>query len=108
MKRLFNMSFVNKDERVLLYKKGDYFKMLGPGWHFISPFLYAEAHNMAPVFAPSLNFALYPDDAELMSELQVVEVGDSNICLLFEDGNFKQVLKAGKYVYWKDLVKREL
>ena len=37
----------------------------------------------------------------------MVEVGDTQIALQFQNGNFKQVLRPGRYAIWKDVVEFE-
>ena len=43
----------------------------------------------------------------LTSMLEIVEVADSEIVLQFVNGNFKCVLPAGRYAFWKGIIKNE-
>jgi len=40
-------------------------------------------------------------DEKMKDLVEIVEVKDTEIALKYEDGNFKAVLTAGKYFYWK-------
>ncbi len=96
---------VNQDERALLYKDGDFERLLKPGKYVFSPFANysVERFDVNLPFAPSKNLNLYLKDKELVEELDVVEVADKEIVLRYEDGRFVQVLTAGKYAFWKAL-----
>ncbi|HJY13098.1 MAG TPA: slipin family protein, partial [Flavobacterium sp.] len=43
----------------------------------------------------------------LASMLEIVEVADNEIVLQFVNGNFKGVLQAGRYAFWKGIIKNE-
>ncbi|MES2485905.1 MAG: slipin family protein [Bacteroidota bacterium] len=59
-----------------------------------------------PFYAPAeLNILLQNQD--LAALLDVVEVADNEIAIQFVNGNFKEVLTPGRYVFWKGLVKYE-
>jgi hypothetical protein len=45
------------------------------------------------------------EDASLASHLEGVEVKDHEIAVHYEDGNFKEILPAGKHAFWKGIVK---
>ena len=64
---------VNKDERVLLYKHGDYVRVLRPGKYILLPFRgYTKAwFNVNSAFEPLKNLNLYLEDKALVEEVQV-------------------------------------
>jgi regulator of protease activity HflC (stomatin/prohibitin superfamily) len=97
---------IQKDQRGLLYKKGEYLRLLKPGEHFIPPFFgYTyEICFLEQPFTPSRNLKLYRDDSQLMEELHVIEVKDNQLVLHFMDERLFQVLKTGRYMFWKPLV----
>lgn len=96
---------IQKDQRGLLYKKGEFLRVLAPGEHKIwSFFRYSyEIHDLDQPFKPPRNLNLYKEDSLLMEELHVVEVNDNQLVLHFTDGRLTTVLKPGQYVYWKPL-----
>lgn len=59
-----------------------------------------------PFYAPmELNLLL--QNEALAALLQVIEVGDNEIVLQFVNGNFKEVLTAGRYAFWKGITENE-
>ena len=103
---------IQKDERGLVFVRGNYQRMLKPGRHFISFFPLLNGYNVLKMkvtepFKLALNLNLFLGDADLVEELEVLEVRDYEIALHFEDGRFCDVLGAGRYAYWKALVKHK-
>lgn len=100
---------IGKSERYLLYKKGEYEKLLKPGKHWFPPFKgYAvDRFDLTEPFEPKEHFSLYKHDKTLVDELHIVDVKDNEIALHFEDDHFSDVLKPGIYYFWNVLVKHE-
>ena len=100
---------VKKDERVLVYKDGDYSRVLKSGKHWVAPFvgISLEYYDVNERFTPFKNLNVYISDAQLLEELEVVEVADSEVALRYADGHFVEVLQPGKYAFWKVLVKHK-
>ena len=94
---------VNINQIGLVLKNDDFVKILTTGvywfWRNESVFVY-EKGNMfiAPV---DINLLLQHQD--VLEALEIVEIGDNEIVLQFEDNVFKTVLTAGRYTYWKGL-----
>ena len=63
-----------------------------------------KAYSLAEMFYTPIALEILLKDTVLAEMLHVVEVKDGEIVLVFRNGNFLQVLSAGRYVYWKDLV----
>ena len=38
--------------------------------------------------------------------LEIVDVKDNELVLVYENNNFKNVLQAGRYFYWKGFIDR--
>lgn len=100
---------VSKDERILVYKDGDYVRTLKPGkyWKRLFADMDYQRFNVDERFWPSKNLNLYLEDKELSEELDIVEVADHEIALHYTDGHFAGVLRPGKYAFWKVLKKHE-
>jgi len=100
---------VNKDQRVLVYKNGDYQRMLKPGTHRLAPYFglpwgyTLEWCNVDERFEPYQNLKLFLDDPELAKELEVVEVTDKEVALHYADNRFVEVLTPGRYAFWEAL-----
>ena len=101
---------IKNDERGLLFKDGNYVKCLKPGKYSLNPFVkytvaLADVNKMFETAGKNLNIFL--EDQELLKELTVVDVKDYEITLHFEDGRLIEVLKSGKYAFWKVLKKHD-
>ncbi|TGL63741.1 slipin family protein [Leptospira sarikeiensis] len=92
-----------KHQRGLLFQKGDYKKVLLPGNHFIFPFQSVQILDANIAFYPGQNQNIFLQDPILKNELEIFEVKDNEIVILYEDGLFKKVLEAGNHFYWKGL-----
>jgi regulator of protease activity HflC (stomatin/prohibitin superfamily) len=106
----YKMSFmIRKHERYLLYRKGEYVKLLKPGKQRIPPFLgyTVERYDTGKPFVPPQHFNLYSHDKSLLEELDIIDVKDNEIALHFEDGHFAVVLQPGKYYFWNNLVEHK-
>ena len=93
---------VRKDERALVYKDGNYFKVLGPGKYFKNLFGDYEyfIQNVNDPFKARKNMKLYMEDKELMSELDVIDIRDNEVAIRFEDNRFAGVLVSGRHAFW--------
>lgn len=86
----------------LVFKNGVYQKMLTEGnywlWFYESAIIYDITQQFnAPA---ALNILL--QDTALAGALQIIEVGDNEIALQYQDGLLKQVFTAGRYAFWKN------
>ena len=101
---------IANDQRGLLFRKGNYLKMLKPSGYFFLPFsgyetVVLDVTKPFGVAGKSLN--LFLKDQRLLEELAVAEVKDYELVLHMEDGIFTELLRAGKYAYWNVLKKHE-
>lgn len=98
---------VNAYQVGLVFKNEGYKRMLTEGSYWFwgnETVLLADVTK--PFIAPvELNILL--KDEQLANALHVVEVTDNEIVLLYENGLLKQVLTAGRYAYWKSVIKYE-
>jgi hypothetical protein len=65
----------------------------------------SEHYSLAQQFVAPINLNTLLEDASLASHLEIVEVKDHEIAIHYEDGNFKEILPAGKHAFWKGIVK---
>ena len=100
---------VNQDQRMLVYRKGDYLRALKPGRynHLSFTGCSLESYDVNERFEPPRNLNLYLGDETLAAELEVVEVKDNRGVIHYADGLLKEVLSAGRYAFWKTLVSHE-
>lgn len=61
-------------------------------------------YNMAESFTPPADLSILLKDPILASLLEVVDVKDNEIVLVFENGVFSEVLSPGRHAFWKGLI----
>ena len=83
---------------------GEYKRVLAEGVYWIFPFEQVVQYDLAKPFYPSIDLNVLLRDERLAEQLIVVEVGDNELALQYEDGNFKAVLTPGKHAFWKGVV----
>lgn len=94
---------INAYQVGLVMKDGVYRRMLREGKYWLWNETVLIYHLALPFNPPVVLDILLKDDA-LTDILHIVEVGDNEIALQYENGLLKQVLPAGRYAYWKGLV----
>lgn len=88
----------------LVFKNGDYARVITQGKHWIGFGEQVVIYDMTTTFnAPKALEILLKDEA-LASMLNVVEVQDNEIVLVYENKNFKRILTAGRYAFWNGLM----
>jgi len=92
---------INAGKMGLVFRQGDYKRVLTEGNHWIKPFETVLQYDMAKPFYPSIDLNVLLKDENLVQYLTIVEVGDNEITLQYENGNFKTVLTPGRYAFWK-------
>lgn len=106
MKKILSTITIQNDQRGLLFKKGSYVRLLGPGSYRVSPLSGQTVTVMnlnEPFIMPGKDIELFIQDEKLTEELIIVDVQDDEYVLHYENGNCKAVLKAGKYAFWNKL-----
>lgn len=102
--------YVKKDERALLFKRGDFVTVLGAGEHvYLDPLhrLSVEKFALAQArFEHRLADYLVKAEPELVArEFQLVETGPQEIGLRYESGVLAEVLAPNtRRLYWKGYV----
>ncbi len=92
---------VNQGKVGLVFRSGDYNRMIAEGVYWIFPNEKVILYDRAQPFYPAIDLNILLADEKLANELIVVELRDNQIALRYEDGNLKQVISAGKHAYWK-------
>lgn len=91
---------VNTGKVALVFKNGGYKKSLQEGTYLLGGKTIVEQYDKSQPFYPSVNVNILLKDNQLASQLHVVEVKDNELVLVYEDGNFKRTLMAGKHAFW--------
>jgi hypothetical protein len=94
---------INAYQVALVFKNGVYQRMLKEGKYWLWNET-AYVYDLNKPFNPFIELNILLKDAELAEALYVVEVGDNEIALQYENGLLKNVLTAGRYAYWKGVI----
>ncbi len=92
---------VNKGKVALVFRKGDYLKVLTSGIHWVRYTDKVGICNMSQPLSITMELNILLQDEVLAGMLHVIEVLDHQIVLRYENGVFKEVLVPGRYAYWK-------
>jgi SPFH domain / Band 7 family len=95
---------INAYQAALVFKNGGYKKMLQPGNYWLWFNETAIVYDITKPFTASIELNILLQDAELANALQIIEVSDNEIVLQYRDGLLKQVLTAGRYAFWKNVI----
>jgi regulator of protease activity HflC (stomatin/prohibitin superfamily) len=87
----------------LVMKNGAYSRMLMPGTHWVWKDE-VKVYETTKMFVPPVDINILLQDADIAARLEVIEVGDHELVLHFENNMLKQVLTTGIYAYWKSIV----
>jgi regulator of protease activity HflC (stomatin/prohibitin superfamily) len=92
---------INSGKVGLVFRNGDYSRVLDAGAYWMWPSETMNIYDLAKPFVAPIELNILLQDEVFASKVTVVEVRDNEIALHYENGNFKTVLTAGRYVYWK-------
>jgi regulator of protease activity HflC (stomatin/prohibitin superfamily) len=107
---MFKKFLVKKDERALLFRKGDFVEILAPGEYlFVDVFghLALERYSLAkPWFEHRLaDYLIKAEPALIAREFTRVELGSTEVGLRYENGILVEVLAPNtRRLYWKGYV----
>jgi regulator of protease activity HflC (stomatin/prohibitin superfamily) len=107
---LFRKFRVKKDERALLFDRGDFVAVLGPGEHVrFDPLFRLALEKFAlaePRFDHRLDDWLVKAEPDVVArEFHFVELGPTEVGLRFEDGVLVEVLAPNtRQLYWKGYI----
>jgi len=91
----------------LLFENRKLLKVLEEGMHWVFGNKTVMLYDMSASFKAPFELNILLQNEVLASMLEVVEVADNEIVLQYVNGNFKGVLPAGRYAFWKGIVKNE-
>lgn len=94
-------------ERGLVFKNGNLIEILNEGNFWIFGNKQVEVYDMKVLFKYNTDLSLLLKNEGLKSMLEVIEVKDGEIVLVYENGIFKEVLNVGQYAFWKGVFNRE-
>ncbi|MBX2828565.1 MAG: slipin family protein [Flavobacteriaceae bacterium] len=96
---------INAGQAGLVFKRGDYKRVLTEGTHWLTLGESLVKYNLAVPFQNStVALAVLLRDETLANMWHVIDVLDNELVIVFKDGKYLQTLTAGRYVFWKGLV----
>ena len=90
----------------LVFRNGNYQKVIKEGVHWLGFNQQVVVYDESSQFHPTIATEILLHDEKLVDMLEVLEVKDTELVLVYENENFKTVLQSGRYMYWKGLIKR--
>lgn len=101
MKRvLINTNYVG-----LVYKENEFKRVLTAGKHWLGFGESVITYDMAKTFIANTELEVLLLNKDFEELVTTIEVADNGLVLVYQNKNFKQVLTAGKYAFWKGLNK---
>lgn len=94
---------INTNEIGLLIKNKAAVKVLNSGNHWIGFGKQYEIYDMSKPFQSKFETDLLLLIDGFKENIHLVEVGDTEICFVSINNNFKQVLGPGRYIFWKGI-----
>lgn len=96
---------VNINSVGLVYKKEGFKRVLTAGKHWLGFGEHLEVYDQSKTLITSTELDVLLQDKDFADLVHLVEVKDEEIVLVYQNGNFKQVLNAGRYAFWIGLNK---
>lgn len=97
MKRII----IKKGTIGLRFKCDNYTGFLEEGSYWVLPSTKIVSYNLGERFVPPVDIDVLLKDKALSQLMDVVEVRDNEVALVFEDDIYKTVLRSGRYIWWK-------
>ena len=92
---------INANQIGLVLKNEAFKKVLSEGnywfWTNEQVFIYEKGN----VFIAPIELNILLQENEILEALTIVEVGDNEIIIQYEENRFKTILTAGRYAFWK-------
>lgn len=88
----------------LVFRKGNFRKALTVGNYFVRLRDIVRIYDMTQVFHAPCELNILLQDPRLANLLEVIEVKDHEIALVYKEGNFERILKPGRHPFWKSIV----
>jgi len=95
---------LHKHQVGLVFKGDNYLGHRTEGKHWLLWGTYMMTYNRTEAFDPPIELNILLEDEGLRELLDIVEVQDHELCIVFRDGLFEAVLQPGRYAYWKSVI----
>lgn len=97
---------INEGYAGLVFRDGEYKRVLTAGTYWMSLRETVKVYDRSQAFYAAVSLDVLLKDEGLKSLLDIVEVKDGELALTYENGAFKNVLTAGRHVFWKGVINR--
>ena len=97
---------INTGKVGLVFKNGNYQKVITEGTYWLFLNQNVIVYSLTNEFHATVAIEVLLQDINLAKMLEIVDVKDNEFILMNENNNFTEVLKAGRYFYWKGFVNR--
>jgi regulator of protease activity HflC (stomatin/prohibitin superfamily) len=107
MRKLMNKIVIAENERALLFRRGSFERILGPGVHWVGAFtgrIRVDRFDLTtPVFVHELGEFLVKTHPELIeTTFSMAELGDDEVGLVYVDGKLADVVApASRLIFWR-------
>lgn len=101
---MFTRTIINKGTVGLVFKNKEFTRFLEAGKHWLLWNEKVVIFKKNQPFYTSYDLEVLLLNEDLKVAVEIVEVADGEIVLRYENGNFKAVLQAGRYAFWKGFV----
>lgn len=91
-------------EAGLLFKSGKLKQVLKEGKYWFWENVIVEKFDITKQFTPYIDLNILLENQSLREALDVIFVQEHELGIHFENGLFKQVLKPGRYAFWKSVI----
>lgn len=92
---------INTGKIGLVFKRDNYDRVITKGVYWLKISEKVIEYDMTSEFYAPVDLNILLKDTVLKEHLIIQEVKDNEIVLKYENGNFKDVLKPGRYAFWK-------
>ncbi|MBQ8603449.1 MAG: slipin family protein [Oscillospiraceae bacterium] len=94
---------INENQKALLFKNGEFVKVLPSGRHILTSKHTAEVLNVEKaVVSGNSSVKKLISNPDFAAQTEFVQVADGQFALHFVDGRFAHFLPKGDHAYWKD------
>ncbi|NBA85573.1 slipin family protein [Emticicia sp. CRIBPO] len=96
---------ININQKGLVFKNGALRKVLGEGKYWINWGEQALIYDLSKPFITDIDINVLLQHEDMTKSVDVVDVADHELVLVYQEDKFRQVLTSGKYLFWKGLVR---
>lgn len=89
----------------LVFQKGKFVDVLREGTHWLFGDYEVTEYNLGKDFIAPIDLNILLEQPDLRDLLTLAEVGDNELMLHYENGNFRQLLTPGRYAFWNSVNK---